>query len=248
MMSTEQKETSAMYDDSFAIAELPLEQEPVIILLQRRAGDQHAPFLYDQYNWSEEHFVLPYRVLRLTQGYFAIISKTGARAERAMRMKWHALVLRDEDGRILKVYAVTTHPRKRGGKIYLHRFLKRARPHERVDHKNGMTLDNQDKNLKPTSATGNMINAESTGRRTKHKGLPRGVEKLRNGKFKGKIQCGGSHHRSKGTWETPERAQRWYRLAHQVLYRQRSVCESHVKDDYPIFPPKIGEEDTFIPF
>ncbi|MBM3272620.1 hypothetical protein FJY94_05120 [Candidatus Kaiserbacteria bacterium] len=234
-----------MYVDDFDVTDVTA-AEDVVIPPQRKFADLQILFQYEQYEW--DLFDPPYAVLRLTQGYFCIIDADGAREQRALKEKWHAVVQRDENGRVIKVYAARTRKGSRGGKIYLHRYLAGARPSEIADHFNGMTLDNRRSvNLRITNIAGNRANSESARRRFRHPGLPRGVEPRKGNKFQAQIKVNGVTYHSKRLWDTPRRAHVWYRRVHKIFHGIRCVSQSHLKDDFPVFPPRKGGDDD-IPF
>lgn len=234
-----------MYDDIFVLTDLPVEAE-VVVLQQRKFVDLQSLFQYEQYEW--DLFDPPYAVLMLTQGFFCIIDADGAREKRALKEKWHAVVQRDENGRIIKVYAARTRKGSKGGKIYLHRYLTGARPSEVTDHFNGMTLDNRRSvNLRITNTAGNRANSESVRRRFRHPGLPRGVEPRKGNKFQAQIKMNGVTYRSKRLWDNPRRAHIWYRRVHKLFHGIRCVSQSHLRDDVPVFPPRKGFDDD-VPF
>lgn len=197
--------------------------------------DTNEFFQYDQYDW--ENFDPDYAVIRLTQGYFTIVDKRDAK--RVMRHKWQANVQRcRETGRIRKIYAFCNVSCEKGKRLYLHRFLTKSGAAVVIDHYNGLSLDNRrQKNLRATTRSGNTANSVSHWRRTKHHGLPRGVEK-RGCKFGGQIKCGGTTVRSKLHWNTPLPAHQWYLRKYKEIHGHRCVLQA--KKEWPIFPPRKG--------
>jgi hypothetical protein len=215
------------------------------VTLQR----SHDLFLHEQYAW--ESFKPDYAIIRLTQGYFAIVDKEDYR--RVSRHKWYANVQRNEEGTIIKVYAARTET-KAGKKqsIYLHRFVIRAGSRVIVDHKHGLTLDCRKGALRPTDFGGNSSNGRSPGR-DGGKELKRGVElRFRGTRYGGQIKTKGKTKRSKKTWpltpEGEEAAHQWYLREHQTTFSHRGLPELGVKAKYPVFPPiKTKLLPEFIP-
>lgn len=85
-------------------------------------------------------------------------------------------------------YAVTRRPRCRatGEKVYMHRLIVGARPHEHIDHANGDTLDNRRSNLRVCTQSQNLCN--------------RGRTRANRSGFKG-VRCKTDRGRRSSPWQ-----------------------------------------------
>ncbi len=244
-----EKHLDALSDDSLLL----VPEQPHSISISVR--ESHELFLMERYDWA--NFKPDYAVVPLTQGYFAIIDKK--EAARVLTRKWWANVQYDKTGRIIKVYACWSPPRKKGARkrthVYLHRFIKKAGRAVIVDHKSGLSLDCRERALRVTDHGGNRANGRSTGRTT-HAGLKQGVELRRRGtRYGGQIMVHRVTYRSVRVWpKTPEgerAAHRWYLNRHKEFHSYRGLPENGGKVTYPIFPPLLNQsaavtlEETF---
>lgn len=91
------------------------------------------------------------KVIELTQGYVAIISKK--HWSRVKKYKWHVHKSRGSKRKVGQPYARAT---IKGKKVFLHRFIVGAVAPWHVDHLNHQTLDCRDENLETVSHAENM--------------------------------------------------------------------------------------------
>lgn len=85
---------------------------------------------------------MPYRVIELTQGFVAIISKEDYR--KVNRYSWHTHRSAGTGRKLGQPYARAM---IKGQRILLHRFIKQAEEGMHVDHINHQTLDCRRSNL-----------------------------------------------------------------------------------------------------
>lgn len=93
----------------------------------------------------------PYRVINLTQGFVAVISKEDFR--RVNRHSWSVHRSAGSNRSLGRPYARAS---INGKKIYLHRFILNAADGMHVDHKNHCTLDCRRENLEEVTHAENM--------------------------------------------------------------------------------------------
>lgn len=111
--------------------------------------------------------------IALTQGYVALVDDEDF--ARVSRLKWHA------DWSPSGWYAKAE---SGGRQVRMHRYIIGAPPDVDVDHRNGNTLDNRRKNLRPATPSGNAANQRIKPHSSKYKG----VRKHRDGKWEARIR------------------------------------------------------------
>lgn len=236
-------------------------QEPTLPTPVQELDPWWETFQYDLYDWDDPEFKernvgpLAYIPIRLTQGYFMMISpdrlEEVARFSDGRKKSWF-IDIRYKDGEITGVYA-----RRRGRVgfddgpgVLAHRELLNivGLPAIVGDHANGCGLDNRSrkgkKGLVNLIPVGRDVNNHNTSRINKH-GLPTGVVRIGSAgdyRYYGKV-CVRMNKtkvvtiRSKMRWKTPERAGRWY---HNYLKRMhaRTMWASRPETVHqPFFPP-----------
>ena len=130
----------------------------------------------------------PCRLIQLTRGFWMIVDAEDY--EELSKFKWHAV--KNRSGK----YYVMRNGEK-NLKISVHRFLMHAGEREKVDHKNGNTLDNRKKNLRPATQKDNNCNVGVTAQNTSGW---KGVSEWR-GQFRSQIRVNGKN-RSLGYYKT----------------------------------------------
>ncbi len=122
----------------------------------------------------------------LTQGKVAIVDDEDL--ERCLAYKWYA---NKKANRPQSWYAMRPDPQKRGGKIYLHRFLLGVPKGVKVDHRDGNPLNCRRFNLRSATTTQNGANRIKQQKRStsQYKGVSRERpnNKWRNPKWRATI-------------------------------------------------------------
>lgn len=219
-------------------------------------------FQYDLYDWDDPEFLAQNKgksswlPVLLTRGYFMMVARVDYRLATlypdGAPKRWHAHILRDPDGNIVKVYACRRGRSDEMKSVYVHRELKGCILGTGVvDHKNGWGLDNRSTvNLCRTGYSANGSN--SVRRRTKNFDLPVGVERIEKGSKKGRYRGIRAKRlgkrrvkviRSKLTWASPDLAARWYQNQLRTLHKGRKSW-AHNPDsvNWPVFPPLLEDE------
>lgn len=91
-------------------------------------------------------------VIRLTQGFVAVVSSVDF--ERVRKFRWHVHKSGGSGRKAGQPYARTN---MNGKKVYMHRFLADADDFDHVDHVNFQTLDNRRENLKKMPPKENIL-------------------------------------------------------------------------------------------
>lgn len=212
----------------------------------------HELFQYDKYDWSDwQNSKMGYVPLVLTRNYFTFVDTDRYDEITTTFSHYCANVqLNKETGEISKIYAVV------GGNgnpyTYLHRHIAGATDRRQiVDHKYGLTLDNREDLVKSGSILRNVVNHDSSGRRTTNPGLKRGVYEVSGGKYKAQIKRKGVTYRSDEVFDTEDAAHEWYRRKFKHLFRfeyvELSTASPTGPVGIPLFPPLKGS-GTNIPF
>lgn len=117
------------------------------------------------------------KLIPLTRGYSTFVDDDDY--ENLARHSWHALITR---GRVYAVRSIA-----RGGSIYMHREIMKAIPGEKIDHREGVGLDNRKFNLRRCTHQQNLANR---GRTKVNKSGRKGVC-AHQGKWRAQIHFGG---------------------------------------------------------
>ena len=243
-------------------------QKPVPQAPTTRLNPWWERFQYDLYDWDDPEFKkknvgpLAYVPVRLTQGYFMMVSLS--RLEEmsyfpdGREMSWF-VDIRYKDGEITSVYA-----KRRGrvgydslGGVLAHRQLLGivdCPPSIVGDHLNGRGLDNRSlKGKRPINliVAGRDINNHNTTRFNMH-GLPTGVVRIGkegNYRYYGKVCIRHSSTkvvtiRSKMRWKAPERAGEWYQNYLKRMHG-RVMWASKPDSVYQPFFPRLKPEHRY---
>lgn len=210
-------------------------------------------FKLEHYDWSDPEWLArdlshprAWLPVWLTKGYFAAVSP--AIYECVAASSWRANVQRDRYGNITRVYAIRN-GRKREGEpsiVYMHREITNAwSSRALVDHTNSYGLDNRNANLRRAGSYAEN-SSNKRGIRTKNTGLPIGVEKLRNGRYRGvvyrRVEGKRRSMRSLESWPTPEPAAQWYQSKLATLHRREEWVHNPSSVSYPDFPPRLESD------
>lgn len=221
-----------------------------------RTYDPRWPQMFmdaSRYDWDDARWKRKnrgknaYRIIPLTQGYFALVSPCDYKRLTTFAdgspKRWHAKIQKDKEGNLCKVYASRRGRAKEPCDVYMHReILDFFEIRGAVgDHINGYGLDNRRVNLRRVKRGVNNSNVRQ-GR-----DLPVGVEQLRNGRYKGihSVRLGKrlvKTVRSKRSWLSPEPAAKWYRNRLKRLHKHVAWAHDPGSVSYPVLPPSIDSE------
>jgi len=221
--------------------------------------DPHHEFTVERYCWDGIDYK-EFGVIPLTRGYFTIVSPE--KYDEVAGQKWTANVQRcRETGRIVKIYAVRKHTareKRQGvpGYVYLHRMLTNTVRLGRrviVDHLNGHSLDCRQDNLFCTNHGHNIANIadDRVTQKTKHKGMPRGVEPIQrkwDTVYRATVYVGGRRIRSKTKFTCPERAGRWFQRMNTALHPNASLVNTNSSAPPQIIFPPLAKVCDDVPF
>jgi hypothetical protein len=234
------------------IAAMQAEQalaRPSLFAEEPRRNQTHELFQYDKYDWTGWEQSNPaYLPLVLSRGYFSFVDADRYDEIRSTFSHYVANVqLERETGEIRKIYAAV------GGNgydyTYLHRYIVGASDRRQiVDHRLGLSLDNREGALNRGSFLRNVVNHDSSSRRSTNTGLKRGVYPVSGGKFKAQIKRKLKTYRSEETFDTEDAAHEWYRRIFKRLFRVPYVDIARPEVQaagFPLFPPL---KDSVIPF